>query len=102
MDDEIKEFLDYLEFEKKFSLYTVDNYDKDITEFKEYLVMNNINSFKKVDSILVYFFIAFMKERIFRDSAPFFDLPLSVFVQNTAMLIHLHIVRVFFTLQWQS
>ena len=32
MDDEIKEFLDYLEFEKKFSLYTVDNYDKDITE----------------------------------------------------------------------
>ena len=53
MDDEIKEFLDYLEFEKKFSLYTVDNYDKDITEFKEYLVMNNINSFKLSDIFII-------------------------------------------------
>ena len=64
MDDEIKEFLDYLEFEKKFSLYTVDNYDKDITEFKEYLVMNNINSFKKVDYSLVRKYLVFLYTKI--------------------------------------
>ena len=68
MDDEIKEFLDYLEFEKKFSLYTVDNYDKDITEFKEYLVMNNINSFKKVDYILVRKYLVFLYEKKYKNT----------------------------------
>lgn len=68
MDDEIKEFLDYLEFEKKFSLYTVDNYDKDITEFKEYLVMNNINSFKKVDYSLVRKYLVFLYEKKYKNA----------------------------------
>ncbi len=68
MDDEIKEFLDYLEFEKKFSLYTVDNYDKDITEFKEYLVMNNINSFKKVDYSLVRKYLVFLYEKKYKNT----------------------------------
>lgn len=68
MDDEIKEFLDYLEFEKKFSLYTVDNYDKDITEFKEYLVMNNINSFKKVDYSLIRKYLVFLYEKKYKNT----------------------------------
>lgn len=68
MDDEIKEFLDYLEFEKKFSLYTVDNYDKDITEFKEYLVMNNINSFKKVNYSLVRKYLVFLYEKRYKNT----------------------------------
>lgn len=68
MDDEIKEFLDYLEFEKKFSLYTVDNYDKDITEFREYLVMNNINSFKKVNYSLVRKYLVFLYEKRYKNT----------------------------------
>ena len=49
MDDLIKEYLDYLEFERKYSLYTVDNYDKDITDFKGFLIIKKINDFSKVD-----------------------------------------------------
>ena len=49
MDDLIKEYLDYLEFERRYSLYTVDNYDKDITDFKGFLIINKISDFKKVN-----------------------------------------------------
>ena len=49
MDDLIKEYLDYLEFERKYSLYTVDNYDKDITDFKGFLIIKKILDFAKVD-----------------------------------------------------
>ena len=53
MDELIKEYLDYLEFERKYSLYTVDNYDKDITDFKGFLIINKIGDFSKVDYDLV-------------------------------------------------
>ena len=53
MDDLIKEYLDYLEFERKYSLYTVDNYDKDITAFKEFLISKKISHFNKVDFKIV-------------------------------------------------
>ena len=49
MDDLIKEYLDYLEYERKYSLYTVDNYDKDITDFKGFLIIKKIENFNKVD-----------------------------------------------------
>ena len=49
MDDLIKEYLDFLEFERKYSLHTVDNYDKDITDFKGFLIIKKITSFSKVD-----------------------------------------------------
>ena len=49
MDDLIKEYLDYLEYQRRYSLYTVDNYDKDITDFKGFLIVKKINDFKKVD-----------------------------------------------------
>ena len=53
MDDLIKEYLDYLEFERKYSIYTVDNYDKDITDFKGFLIIKKINSFKNVNYKIV-------------------------------------------------
>jgi len=53
MDDLIKEYLDYLEYERKYSIHTVDSYDKDITDFKGFLIINKIASFAKVDYDLV-------------------------------------------------
>ena len=53
MDELIKEYLDYLEYERKYSLYTVDSYDKDITDFKGFLIINKLGDFAKVDYDLV-------------------------------------------------
>ncbi len=49
MEDLIKEYLDYLEYARKYSLYTVDNYDKDISSFKDYLDNKEITSFSRVN-----------------------------------------------------
>lgn len=53
MDEQLKEFLDYLEYERKYSLYTVDSYDHDLTEFVEFLKEKNIKDFNKVDYQLI-------------------------------------------------
>ena len=53
MDEQLKEFLDYLEYERKYSIYTVDSYDHDLTEFVEFLKEKKIKSFNKVDYQLI-------------------------------------------------
>ena len=49
MDELIKEYLDYLEFERKYSLHTVDSYDKDIRDFKGFLIINKKTKFAEID-----------------------------------------------------
>lgn len=65
MDELIKEYLDYLEYQKKYSLYTVDNYDKDITDFKEYLIIKKIN-FENVDYRLARDYLVNLHEKNYK------------------------------------
>lgn len=60
MDDQIKEFLDYLEYERKYSLYTVDNYDEHITNFKNFLESKKIFSFTKVEYQVIRDYLVFL------------------------------------------
>ena len=39
---ELNEYLDILEYQRHYSPYTTDNYERDITEFLEYLEKENI------------------------------------------------------------
>ena len=43
MEDKIKEFLDYLEFERKYSDKTVKSYEIDLYHLKEYCSINKLN-----------------------------------------------------------
>lgn len=43
MEDRIKDFLDYLEFEKKYSEKTVRSYDVDLNHLMDYCVSNHLN-----------------------------------------------------------
>ena len=43
---ELDRYLEYLEYERHYSSYTVDNYKKDIEEFLDYLERESINYLK--------------------------------------------------------
>ena len=43
MEDRIKDFLDYLEFEKKYSEKTVRSYDVDLNHLMDYCISNHLN-----------------------------------------------------------
>lgn len=49
MEKHIKQFLDFLQNEKKLSNNTLQSYNRDINQYKEYLEKNNIN-YLKVDN----------------------------------------------------
>lgn len=42
-DDYVSKYLDYLNYQRAYSKYTISNYEKDILEFIEYLEKENIN-----------------------------------------------------------
>ncbi|MBQ4634354.1 MAG: tyrosine recombinase XerC [Bacilli bacterium] len=67
MNDQIKEFLDYLEYERKYSLYTVDNYDKDITDFKDFLESKNISKFAKVEYQIIRDYLVFLYNQNYKN-----------------------------------
>lgn len=67
MNDQIKEFLDYLEYERKYSLYTVDNYDKDITDFKNFLESKNISKFAKVEYQIIRDYLVFLYNQNYKN-----------------------------------
>lgn len=46
MEKTIKQFLDYLEFEKRYSEQTIKNYEIDLYHLKEYCVQNKLNYLK--------------------------------------------------------
>ena len=53
MEDLIKEFSDYLNYEKKYSSLTILNYEKDLDSYFCYLKANKIN-YKGIRSIVTY------------------------------------------------
>ena len=59
-DDLIEEFLDYLEYERKYSFHTVENYERDLTKYKEYLKKEKI-SFNNLDYSKVADYTIFLK-----------------------------------------
>ena len=49
MKEYIIKFIDTIKYEKQYSNYTINGYSKDLDEFLEYLINNNIKSFNKVE-----------------------------------------------------
>ena len=58
MDDEIISFLEYLQYEKKYSNYTLSNYEHDLEDFKNYVKIKKINyrdmDYPKVSDYLLH------------------------------------------------
>jgi len=71
MENKILEFLEMLEFEKKYSHHTVLNYREDLYKFNEYLKEQSItcnkkmeNDIRKMESQVHYFYIEKIKKTI--------------------------------------
>lgn len=58
---ELDRYLEYLEYERHYSSYTVDNYKKDIEEFLEYLERESIN-YLKLEYSDIRLYLAYLKE----------------------------------------
>ncbi len=58
---ELDRYLEYLEYERHYSCYTVDNYKKDIEEFLEYLERESIN-YLKLEYSDIRLYLAYLKE----------------------------------------
>ena len=60
MNNILKEYIDVLKFQKKYSDNTINNYVKDIRNYKEYLIKNNINykniSYQEIQDYLLYLY----------------------------------------------
>lgn len=55
MEDRIKEFLDYLEFERKYSDKTIKNYEIDLTHLKDYCELKKLDYLKlSYDDVSLY------------------------------------------------
>lgn len=61
MEKIIHSYLDYLKYQKNYSDYTVDNYNRDIVEFFEYLTKEAID-FKSVVYSDLRFFLMYLKD----------------------------------------
>jgi len=62
MDRLVYKFLDYLENERNYSIYTVDNYNKDLNLFVSFLDEININNIKKVDYQVIRIYLTKLYE----------------------------------------
>lgn len=62
MDSLLNKFLDYLEYERNYSLYTVDNYSEDLNLFLKFLDEINIKNIKKVDYKTIRLYLTRMYE----------------------------------------
>ena len=61
MKKEICEYLDYLKYEKNYSLYTIENYNSDILEYMDYLNREGLN-YKKVVYSDLRFYLMYLKD----------------------------------------
>ncbi|MCM1370671.1 MAG: tyrosine recombinase XerC [Clostridium sp.] len=62
--DKIKmDFYEYLEYEKNYSIHTVNNYKKDIDQFIEFCKQNKINDFKNIDYQFIRRYLNFLYEK---------------------------------------
>jgi len=67
MDKLINEYIDYLEYERKYSKYTTDNYREDLYFFKSYLEKESLD-FLDIDYSSVRLFFNYLDEFNFRKS----------------------------------
>lgn len=59
--NDLSSYLEYLEYERHYSKYTIDNYEKDIEEFLKYLNKENIN-YLKLEYSDIRFYLKFLKD----------------------------------------
>ena len=57
----LNEYLEYLEYERHYSSYTIDNYERDIEEFLDYLKRESIN-YLKLEYSDIRLYLAYLKE----------------------------------------
>lgn len=62
MNNILIKYLDYLEFQKNYSKYTINNYEEDIKEFLAYLTKENLD-FKDVEYDDIRFYLMYLKEQ---------------------------------------
>ncbi len=60
--DEMENFLEYLEYQRHYSKYTVDNYRKDLESYFSYIEQENL-SYLKIEPQDIRFYLAYMKEK---------------------------------------
>ena len=59
--DDLNKFLDYLVYQKNYSHYTKENYEKDIIEFYEFLNQENLN-YKTIEYSDIRFYLMYLKD----------------------------------------
>ncbi len=62
MIKELQEYCDYLQYQKNYSEYTIENYCSDIIQYLDYLDSEEIN-FKKVEYSDLRFYLMYLKEK---------------------------------------
>ena len=62
MIKELQEYCDYLQYQKNYSEYTIENYCSDIIQYLDYLASEGIN-FKKVEYSDLRFYLMYLKEK---------------------------------------
>ena len=63
MNELINKFLDYLNYERKFSNYTILNYHEDLDRFIEYLNKKEINNIKDIDYQTIRNYLVYMHNK---------------------------------------
>ncbi len=62
----VNEFLRYIETEKKYSQYTIDNYRRDIEEFEQYLSINKFGSLMEFRQNAQRYYVAYLNQEHFK------------------------------------
>jgi len=62
MIKELQEYCDYLQYQKNYSEYTIENYCSDIIQYLDYLASEGIN-FKKIEYSDLRFYLMYLKEK---------------------------------------
>lgn len=63
MEDRVVEFIEYIEFERSYSIHTVKNYELDLYEFIEYLKTEKINKLDKVDYQVIRKYLSYLHDK---------------------------------------
>lgn len=67
-NEELDKYLDYLEFEKNYSKYTITSYYNDIKEFLEYLNREGLD-YKNIEYSDIRFFLIYLKDELKLDNS---------------------------------
>lgn len=63
MEDRVVEFIEYIEYERSYSIHTVKNYELDLYEFIEYLKTEKINKLDKVDYQVIRKYLSYLHDK---------------------------------------